>query len=266
MSSDEPWEIYLDETHVGKPHKKMGFGGIAVAESLARKLETQLTNWRSRTGMHKEMKWQRVSSLKKKEYRTFSRCLTYNAGEKLVCFQVIMVDRHECDYRSYHENDKDLAWDKLYYQLVIHRFIPQIPENARIVIFPDQRQRSKKSVATLGEFKDAINAGIAKKFQGPRNKVVSIEPSCSKKVQLLQLVDIGIGAVAFQNNDGHLKPKPNPASVEIANSIAADVGLHSLKTSTPRSFTHFGIWQFRFNQPHRNKKSVPSPTPPKWSA
>ena len=113
----------------------------------------------------------------------------------------------------------------------------------------DRRQTKQK----LPAFGVILNRGIRKKYKCDRDVVANVEAVDSKKCDPIQVADVLMGAIGYQNNDCHLRPGARQAKIQLADYVAQKAYLLSLKQNTPRRMRHFGIWLFRFSG--RKKKT-----------
>jgi len=77
---------------------------------------------------------------------------------------------------------------------------------------------------------------------------VSIEPRKSKETELLQIVDILIGAIGFQKNGYDLHSDTRKSKKELVKFIAKEAGLKDLKQNSPWGNNRFTIWNFRLQK------------------
>lgn len=86
---------------------------------------------------------------------------------------------------------------------------------------------------------------MAKNYEVTRRPFVSIEPTDSKKSDLMQLNDIVIGAIGFQKNGLDLLTGSRKSKKDLACHIATQAGLPHLKDDTRFGYNQFRIWNFR---------------------
>lgn len=80
------------------------------------------------------------------------------------------------------------------------------------------------------------------------NAFVAIEPKDSRQSEILQIVDIILGAIGFQKNGYQLLADSRKAKIDLANYIARSAGLPGLTENTSRLTERFTIWNFKLRQ------------------
>lgn len=80
--------------------------------------------------------------------------------------------------------------------------------------------------------------------------VRSIEPRCSARENLLQVNDILLGAIGYQANDRDLVAGAKPERIALARHVADLAGVGHLRTNTPSTMTHFGVWLHQLKKEH----------------
>lgn len=221
----------------------MVLGGIIVADSSEGKVLEAIEGWRKEKRMFAELKWTKVSDGKLSEYKSLVDLFFSLAEKRFLLFKSMVIDTSQIDYKTFHKGDKDLGFYKFFYQFILHSFGGRhLSEEDRLRIFFDKRT-SKQS---LGAFSVILNNGMRKKYGWKTNVVRSVEAVDSKGSNIIQMADVLMGAIGFQNNDCHLRSNARKAKIELADHIAERANLLSLKDNTPFGTDHFGIWKFRF--------------------
>lgn len=241
--------VYCDESRQTQD-RYMVFGGIIIRASALEPFNQAMKLWRDAQNMHAELKWTKVSNQKLAEYKSLVDLFFSLAGRNQVHFRSVVFDTTQIDYKAFHEGDKELGFYKFFYQFVLHSFGKYaVEKDRRMIVYFDQRQSKQK----LSTFCVILNRGIRKKFKCDRDVVRSVQAVDSKKCDLMQVADVLMGAIGYQNNDCHLRPRARRAKIELADYIAQKAKLVSLKQKTPWGMRHFGIWMFQFEK--RTKKT-----------
>ena len=242
--------VYCDESRQTQD-RYMVFGGIVVYASAVEAFSQAMTLWRDGQNMHAELKWTKVSNQKVAEYKSLVDLFFSLAGKNQLHFKSIVFDTTQIDYKTYHEGDRELGLYKFFYQFLLHSFGQYaVEKDRRMLVFFDRRQTKQK----LSTFCVILNRGIRKKFRCDCDVVRNVQVVDSKKCDLMQIADVLMGAIGYQNNDCHLRPGARRAKIELADYIARKANLMSLKQNTPRKMKHFGIWLFQFR---KRKKKTP---------
>ncbi len=241
------YHVYCDESRQTKD-RYMVFGAIIIPFRRIDDFEKAMTLWRDSQNMKAELKWTKVSDAKLREYKSLVDLFFALAGNNTLHFRSVVFDTSQIDYKKYHKGDKELGFYKFFYQFLLHNFGPYARSNAdRILIFFDQRNTKYK----LGSLYSILNNGIKRKYGLTVNIVRKIQAVKSHECNIIQVADVLMGAIGYQNNDCHLRKGARRAKIELAEYIADKADLLSLKDSTPRKMRHFGIWRFRFGSDKR---------------
>ncbi|NLE37223.1 MAG: DUF3800 domain-containing protein [Pirellulaceae bacterium] len=241
--------VYCDESRQTQD-RFMVFGGLVVHASAVEAFNKAMALWRDAHSMHAELKWTKVSGKKLAEYRSLVDLFFSLAGKNQLHFKSVVFDTTQIDYRTYHKGDKELGFYKFFYQFLLHCFGRYgVEYNARMIVHFDQRQTKQK----LSTFCVILNRGIRKKFKCDRDVVRSVQAVDSKRCELMQVADVLMGAIGYQNNDCDRRLGARQAKIDLADYIATKANLMTLKQNTPWKMRHFGIWQFQFTQ--RKKKT-----------
>jgi hypothetical protein len=158
-----------------------------------------------------------------------------------IAFCAIVVERKEWNNREYNNNSEDDGLSKLFYQFILHRLIPLMPQGDNLLVFPDK----KNERYNFGSLQSSLRGGMIKKFGAPRVSIPMIRPVCSKTTILGQVNDVLLGAIGFHANEKQFKPEVGPAKIALAAHLASLLNLPTLATATPPHPTQFGIWRFR---------------------
>jgi hypothetical protein len=242
--------VYCDESRQTQD-RYMVFGGIIVRARAALAFDQAMALWRNAQNMHAELKWVKVSDQKLAEYKSLVDLFFLLAGKNELHFKSVVFDTAQIDYETYHYGDKELGYYKFFYQFLLHSFGPYAVERGgRMLVFMDRRTTKYP----LSTFCTVLNRGIRKRYECVRDVVRNVQAVDSKTCNLMQIADVLMGAVGYQNNDYQIRPGARKAKIELADYIARKANLLSLKQNTPRRMRHFGIWLFRFGG---RKKETP---------
>lgn len=205
----------------------MVLGGIIIKASNIEAFNSTMLKFRQEENMNSELKWSKVTSQKLKEYKRFvDFFFALNNTDKLH-FKSLIIDNHSVDHKKFSDGDKEIGFQKFYYQLLFNCFGRQyyIQEcSTKFLVHPDQRN----SPYSLEELKNILNNGMSKKFGAGVRPFVSIEPKNSKISEPVQLNDIILGAIGFQKNGYHLLGTSRVAKIELAEYIALQLDLKTL--------------------------------------
>jgi hypothetical protein len=223
----------------------MVFGGvIAAIENLA-SFNRAMAVWRAQTNMTKELKWTRVSKGRYAEYASLVDLFFERITSRRVHFKALILDTHDRAFHVFSGGDKEAGLYKFYYQFLLRNFAsyPRFYQ-CGMRVFVDERTAIDNP---LGLLHVILNQGFRKRFYfTQRNPVESIEPIDSKQSQLLQVADVIMGAIGFQNNGMHERPDANTAKVDLAKYIARKAGLRDLTKPTAYTRANLSIHRWKW--------------------
>lgn len=196
-------------------------------ERLVRDL---IERFRSENALHGEFKWTKVSNWHLENYKRFVsvffdiRALHYNC---------IVVDKHILDYKAYHQNDKELAFYKFYFQLLSRKIVP----DNLYWVYPDKKPNRKN--ARLDDLMSTVNRWCLK--QHGRAPMRHIEARSSNKDDLIQMADVLSGAVQCAYN-GITRSK---AKLGLLRFITKKCKFATLKVETAPNKRPINIWRWK---------------------
>ena len=226
------YHIYCDESSTVK-RKYMLIGGLWLPSQIEREIRNSLLDVKNNYGIQHELKWTKVSKTYFDIYRDFVN--VFFDFQDLV-FKCIIIDTSILDYQNYHNGDKELGFYKFYFFLISRNLIP----NSKHYLFTDSIDNREPN--RLSDLKRIINNWYKKNCDPDWAPLINIEPKDSKKDELIQLVDILLGAVAFSwNQDGTSQGK-----TLLVKQITSNLGLNTktLHFVTPKRFQKFNIWKW----------------------
>ena len=241
--------VYCDESRQTQD-RYMVFGGIIVPATGVQPFDKAMDLWRDAQNMHAELKWTKVSNQKLGEYKSLMDLFFSLTGKGQLHFRSVVFDTTQIDYKTYHKGNKELGFYKFFYQFLLHSFGEYAAKKNRRLLVHLDRRHTKQKLSTFGLI---LDRGICKRYECDRKVVTNVEAVDSKKCNLMQVADVLMGAIGYQNNDCHIRQGAKRAKIQLADYIAQKANLLSLKQNTPRRMKHFGIWLFQFSG--RKKKT-----------
>jgi len=251
----EMWQCYCDESYTAAPHRYMVIGGMLIRKCDAMRIGDDFSECRARSNMLAELKWQKVSNAKFKEYvEIVDICLKEIAAQRLA-FCAVILDRHKIDHRTHNSGCEVTGISKFYYQMILNRFVRLMDDGDRLCIFPDKHPGR----GSFSGLQGSLNKSILKRYGKQRNVVTQVTPICSKSSNIAQANDIFAGAVGFHANARHKDPSSRMAKKFLSYGIGKAVRHCELSSSTPIRRQWFGVWRFALQE--LNKKGTPNPSP-----
>lgn len=224
--------VYTDESRL-KGERYMLIGGLWVPASAEPVLRADIERFRAATNLTAELKWKKVSRTKLPLYEDFANIFFRHCD---AVFHCIVVDVTLLDYATFSRGDDELGFYKFYYQLISRKLV----HGSEYLVFTDERRNRKSS--RLDVLKICVNRWWAKENGMPAAQPVrTVEPRNSKSEDLIQLVDVLLGAVGYVWN-GH---SASPPKLALVRHLERSLGSPSLGLPTPRSSRKFNIWHWR---------------------
>jgi len=87
-----------------------------------------------------------------------------------------------------------------------------------------------------------------KKHFGAIRPFKTVEPVDSKQCEIMQIVDIVLGAIGYDKNGENLLGGANPAKKTLVKRIADSAGLPNLRDNTGYASKRFTIWNIDFTK------------------
>lgn len=235
------WRIYTDESRTSGKNPFMLFGCIALKDEALPDFETAIESFRLSRNMVREMKWAKVSNGKLNEYKEFAD-LFFDQMRRGNChFHSLVVERQIVDYETYHEGDRDVGMGKLHFALLCSGVGRRYGRSGYMHVRIDDR----KSRTGPTELMRILNNGMFSRFGVDTCPFLSVEAVDSKDFDLVQMVDVLIGAIGWQWNGHHKRSESSAAKSALAKHISRRAGLFRLDTETPFRRRNFTVWKWR---------------------
>jgi hypothetical protein len=217
----------------------MVVGGIAVTKPIYTSLDNRIKEIKAKAEIESEMKWA--------DYKGGERSIAYKAvidlafetiNQKKAQFHVMPVPFSTFSHRRNERRDglRETSVSLMYYQFVLHRICQFYGPKWGIHIYPDAGRDS----AMLPQFRNQLCAAGRKKYETQPNCIRSIQPQCSERHNVLQMVDILIGAIAAKREN-----RPSAAhKKELANYVLEKSGHRDWAINTPKDARFLTVWNF----------------------
>jgi len=241
--TDEPdplLHIFCDESRqTGNQYMLIG-GMLASSKDLLYYSE-KIREFRIKEKWQHPFKWEKVPTkeLILKKYYGF---LDYLFDKpRCLSFKCLFVDTTTFSRAI---DDEERRFYKLYYYLLLNSFGKNIQPNNPCVVTLHQRTTNYK----LSELLTITNNGLRKKYSCPNNLVRAVESADIRSSEMLQLVDVLIGAIGFELNGYHLIKGASRGKLKLLDYIHQRSGIYNFDESTPFGQQKFSIWHFKFNE------------------
>lgn len=215
--------IYCDESrHTSDSGDRyMVIGAVSCPASRKRDLVRRVHNLRAIHSTQGEFGWKRLSPNKRQFYWDVMALFVNEADLQFRC---IVVDK-----REFISDDAELGFYKLYYQMLVHWLGPECAYR----IYLDFQQNREQ-----GRFR-VLHDILSHKLSG-RAQILSLEPSDSSELDLMQLTDLLIGAVGYTWNCR----TESATKVAFCHDLARALGRSSLAGGTGPSEVKFNVFGF----------------------
>lgn len=234
--------VYADESCKDN-HKYLILGGMCVKYEYLNEITSKLQKVRLKHSTFGEVKWGKVSKNKYEFYEEYVNVFFDLCSKDLVHFHFLSVDTSTFNNRIYNEGCSELGFDKLIYQLLLHKFGAKYGRDNKIQVYLDERT-TKNNPNCMTEI---LNAGLKKKLQISSNPFTRITFQNSKTSEILQVNDLVIGAIGFRKNKRHLNDESSEHKKAFSELIAKKA--HKLESPikmSSKDAIKFTSWDFKF--------------------
>lgn len=216
-------------------------GGICMHRDMVEGVYQTISEYRIALNMKSELKWSKISDQKEVEYRWLVDYFFALNNSNSIQFHALVFDSHQWNHKKYNNNDSDIGLSKLYYQLILHKFIRTYGRQGTLYVCMDHRHSS----TSLNDLRDMLNAAAARDHGlvgGPLKQLVSQH---SHDNDLLQLNDVILGAVCAVRNGKHLLANYRKSKRIIALEVLEKSGLQTFERDSHRDISRFTVWNMR---------------------
>lgn len=156
-------------------------------------------------------------------------------------FHAVIFDSHAWNHQKYNDGEGDTGLSKLFYQLVLHKFMKKCGTGGSSLYVCLDHRNSKTSLEDLRRMLNAAGA----RDHGLGDCLKQVVSKHSHDDDLLQLNDVILGAVCAIRNGKHLLADYRRAKRLIALDVLEKSGLESFERDSPRDINRFTIWNMR---------------------
>ena len=225
-------EIYIDESSQNS-HRFLVLGGVMVRFFEREALCSHLMHARLPDLPAKEAKWVKVSSAKLPAYKRFVDVFFDHVG--LAHFHCLVIDTSRQNHRAYNQGSHEIGFNKEIYQLAI-KFSRLYPDRL-FHVYPDHRNAAQPAE----ELRRILNNGCRKSGDKRDYPFRRCQFRNSAKTLPLQLVDVLIGAIAWNLNGHANRPDASSSKEELSAHVLKRAGIRDAKKDTARA-GKFTIW------------------------
>lgn len=230
------YNVYCDEScHLENDDlKAMSLGAVWCKKGKVQEANKRIREIKEkhRIGDGAEVKWTKASPCNERLYLDI---VDYFFDDDDLHFRGLIVpDKSILDHEKFGQTHDEWYY-KMYFEMLKMVFSP----NASYFVYIDIKDtHSAENAATLGE----VCANNAYDFN--HNIVRRVQPIRSDEVQLMQLVDVLTGALAFRYNHYGTSENPNRTKVSVVDRISERSGYTLEKSTLAREDKfNFLVWQ-----------------------
>jgi Protein of unknown function (DUF3800) len=226
--------FYCDESSQSG-HRFVVLGSLAVLQNRVNEIKAALQVAREKHGNAREMGWTCVGKYKYGAYEQWLDIFVEFARQRHIRMTTLILDTQLPRNRRWNSPDRDLGFNKLLYQLILHRVgCKYAPRKAPIYGFLD----SRTTIHQAEDLTPMLNGGLRNKLGCDWDPFRRIRFIDSKKSDLIQLVDIIIGGIAFSKNRHGDKEDARPNKVLLSARIC----------ELQQTLAQFDTWDFEYRE------------------
>ena len=227
------FNVYCDEScHLENDGKKaMSLGAVWCPKDKTGEINKRLREIKHRHGIRpdSEVKWTKASPGNMTLYMDF---LDYFFDDDDLHFRGLVIpDKSKLNHARYHQTH-----DEWYYKMYFTMLKTIFSRDDGYYVYIDIKDTHSAENARKLEDVCANN-----RYAFGHEIIRRVQPIRSEEVQLMQLVDILIGALAYRHNNMSINPKMNATKVAIVNRII-ERSHYGLIKSTPLKEDKFNLF------------------------
>lgn len=236
--------IYADES-CKDTHKYLILGGICINSNYIDEVTSKLINVRDEHKTYGEVKWSKVSKAKYKFYEDYIKIFFEYCSKDILHFHYLSVDTSTFNNRLHNGGNSELGFDKLIYQLLLHKFGARYGRDNKIQVYLDERTTKNKPDSMT----EILNAGVNKKYKINTQPFRRVTFQNSKSSEIIQLNDLLIGAVGFRANNRHKSDTSAKHKIEYSELILSKATeLEYPIKMTSKQAKKFSSWDFSYRK------------------
>lgn len=213
-------------------------GGFAVAGNRIAEIEDKIAFLRDDAGIRSEFHWSDYRGGRRREgYEALVRYGFDLVQRKHAALHLIVSRFAGYDHKAKPGETRYTSVNRMYYQLCLRRVAAFYGRSREVHVRLDAGNDSADICSLRGQ----LCADAYRRYNTRPNCIRTIEPVDSRRVGLVQLADVIVGAVAAKVNAvPHTSPKG-----DLADFVLRHSGRSSWGTSTPRDAKFLTVWQFQ---------------------
>lgn len=227
------YNFYCDEScHLPDDGNRiMVLGGIWCPKSKVRKINEDIRAIKQKYSIGAEMKWVKVSEAKKAAYLEL---IEYFFSSDDLHFRVLVVDnKNAINHKMFNQTH-----DEWYYKMYFHMIKTILSPKDKYNIYLDIKDtRSKTKISKL---KEVLSNNM---YDFSQQTIANMQVIRSHEVEIMQIVDVLIGAIAYVSRGYHTVTAKN----EIIELVKERSG-YSLVRNTPPREDKFNVFHLQLSE------------------
>jgi len=235
-------DFYCDESSF-TASKYAAVSGIAIQSTRVSTVNAELAKLKASRGKREasEIKWEKINKHDLPLYDDAVKYFFSLLDANIIHYHVVICDFHAYDHRILNKGSKAKSVSKTYYQLLLYRCCRLYGDRAQLHVRPDTGDCTRE----LPAFLNALNSDARRRFSLREKPVLSINPTSSTLVNLMQLNDVILGAITFHRNGRHLKADASPHKSHLAENVRSGFGVPNFAINTPWEGRRATVWNWK---------------------
>ncbi len=219
----------------------MVLGGVYCDKKLSKQINHEIMEIKKKHGLapKAELKWVKV---RESTFAVYSDLIKYFFNNKNLKFRGIIADKTHLRHEDYNQTHDDWYY-KMYYTMLKFFFEKYGTEFYAYLDIKDTHSNEKCDYL-LGIMQNSHSSN-------PDNRIMRIQPIRSEEVQIMQITDVLIGALAYTNREELQDFHQNPGKLKIIQEIE-NFFKQPLTKTTPKSCEkmNFLNWEADYHEKH----------------
>lgn len=229
--------VYVDES-CKDAHKFLVIGGIAIKAEALQDITSRLISVREDFNYWGEIKWSKCSRLKLDLYKRYVDVFYEAAEADITHFHCMTIDTSTINNRLHNDGCPEIGFNKLIYQLLMHKFGKRYGDLSRLYVYLDDRDTKQKPELML----PMLNSNLRKMGIDTRPfRLLTFQKSHTS--ELLQLNDVLLGSVGYRLNALYKAEDASQHKKELMHYIVKK----TMQLENPQHAALFTTWSFRYN-------------------
>jgi Protein of unknown function (DUF3800) len=203
--------IYCDESDERGPHFSNFYGGVLIRSAHIDLIRTKLANAKAELNLFGEVKWQKVTENYAKKYKGLMDVFLGLVHAGMIKVRIMFI-QNTIVAKGLTARHHEERYFILYYQFIKHAFglvhSPANPGGTHIRIYPDRLPDTAEQIEKFKSHLASLTANQNFRRLGLIIRKEDVAEIDSHDHDILQCLDIVLGAMQFRLNDKHKQKSP----------------------------------------------------------